>query len=236
MSNMPGTIYRAINVSAFCLILIIMTGLIAGCNGLGGYNQTNPGDTPNIPEQTSFRIVGEVGTPFRATISDSRSSWQVSGTVPMSLAIVNDSPPDRIMVTKLSNDGRLLSIELIKGFTIEVLDSTVSNFGTAVGAINGALPAFAPPASPDVRFVVKNPQVGLFQALVEDQNMSNALESRIPAVILFDSPNNGGSGLVDGIFNQVYFTGVFDIDLLINGNLVQRVVGAGETATLKGNS
>ncbi|MBV8771247.1 MAG: hypothetical protein JO166_02785 [Deltaproteobacteria bacterium] len=209
---------------------------MAGCNGFGGYNQTSPGDTPNIPEQTSFRIVGEVGTPFRATISDSRSSWQVSGTVPMSLAIVNDSPPDRIMVTKLSNDGRLLSIELIKGFTVEVLDSTVSKFGSAVGAINGELPAFAPPASPDVRFVVRNPQVGLFQALVEDQSMSNALESRIPAVILFDRPNNGGSGLVDGLFHQVYFTGVFDIDLMVNGNLVQRVIGAGENATLKGNS
>jgi hypothetical protein len=63
-----------------------------------------------------------------------------------------------------------------------------------------------------VRFFVKTPQVGLFTALIEDETTGHALMSRIPAVILFDSPN----GRVDGIFNQVSFMGVFDIDLLIN--------------------
>ncbi|HKV56058.1 MAG TPA: hypothetical protein VJN94_15605, partial [Candidatus Binataceae bacterium] len=207
---------------------------VAGCNGFGVGQATNPGSTKPIPQQTSYRIVGEVGTPFRAVISDSRSSWQVFGTIPMTIIIINDSPPDRIMITKLSNDSRLLSLQLIQGLTIRTLDSTVSNFGTAVGALNGKLPAFAPAANPDVRFFVKNPVVGIFTALIEDLTNSNALQARAPAIILFDSPNGGNPGRVDGIFSQVSFAGPFDIDLMINGQLVGNVANGGLLVTLKG--
>jgi hypothetical protein len=104
------------------------------------------------------------------------------------------------------------------------LGSTVSNFGTAVGS-TGSLPAIAFPASPDVRFFVKTPLVGLYTALIEDKTKSYALESLIPSVILFDSPNGGQSGRVDGVFTQVSFTGEFDVDLMINGQLVQSSTG-----------
>jgi hypothetical protein len=204
----------------------ILTG--AGIVALGACNSENPGsvgNTPNIPQQSSYRIVGDIGTPFSALVSDSRSSWQVSGTIPTSIAIVNDSPPDRISVTKTSNDARLLSIQVIQGFTVGTLDSTVSNFGTAVGSIGGTLPAIALPASPDVEFFVKTPLVGVYTALIEDQTNSYALESLIPSVILFDSPNGGGSGRVDGVFTQVSFTGQFDVDLVINGQVVQSATG-----------
>jgi len=207
----------------------IFVTILTGCNGFGSSQGTSPGSTPNIAQQTSYRIVGDVGTPFRAEISDTRSSWVVSGTIPTSIVIVNDSPPDRIVANKVSNDSRLLSLEVITGFTVTTLASTVSNFGSVVGGVGGKLPSFAPPASPDVRFFVKTPLVGLFTALIEDETIGHALMSRIPAVILFDSPK----GRVDGIFNQVSFTGIFDIDLLINGVLAGAVMG-GASVSVKG--
>jgi hypothetical protein len=210
-----------------CSILIgTAIAAIGGCNT---ETTGSPGSTPNKPQQSSYRIVGDVGTPFLAVVSDSRSSWQVSGTIPTSLAIVNDDPPDRIQVTKTSNDGRLLSIQVIQGFTVETLASTVSNFGTAVGSVGGTLPALAIGASPDVRFFVKTPLVGVFNAQIEDETNSYALESPIAAVILFDSPNGGKSGLVDGIFTQPFFTGPFEVDLMINGQLVQSASGGSVT-------
>jgi hypothetical protein len=225
------TLMRAILNSLVALGCIVAGAAIAVLGGCNSGNTGSPGNTPNIAQQSSYRIVGDVGTPFRAIVSDSRSSWQVSGTIPTSIAIINDSPPDRILVTKTSNDARLLSLQVIQGFTVGTLASTVSNFGTAVGSIGSTLPALAQPASPDVRFFVKTPLVGVFNALIEDQTNSYALESRIAAVILFDSPNGGKSGRVDGIFTQVSFTGVFDVDLVINGQLIQAATG-GTTVTV----
>jgi hypothetical protein len=201
-----------------CFSLAVAVAMLGACNS---NNTGSPGNTPNIPQQSSYRVVGDVGTPFRALVSDSRSSWEMSGTIPTSIAIVNDSPPDRIQVTKTSNDARLLSLQVIQGFTVGTLDSTVSNFGTAVGSIGGTLPAIAVPASPDVRFFVNTPLAGVVNALIEDQKNNYTLETRIPAVILFDSPNGGQSGRVDGIFTQVTFTGVLNVDLMINGQVIQ---------------
>src|SRR6202035_3615866 len=118
------------------VILWAIALLAAGCGGFGSTNTTNPGSTRNVPQQTSFRIVGDLGTPFVATISDRRSSWVVFGTIPSSIVIVNDSLPDRILVTKLSNDERLLSVEIVTGFSVEQLSSTVDNYGSALGAVN----------------------------------------------------------------------------------------------------
>ena len=216
------------------VILPVAMLLLAACNGFGVGQATRPGSTPNIAQQTSYRVVGNVGTPFRALVSDSRSTWRVSGTVPTSIVIVNDHPPDRIVVTKTTNDARLLSLETIVGFGVVNLDSTVSNFGTAIGAIGGKLTGVPPTASPDVEFFIKGPQVGLFTALIEDETTGFALMSRIPAVLLFDSPNHGSIGRVDGIFHQVGFAGAFNIDLTIDGVLVNRVTAGGLSVTLKG--
>ncbi len=236
-NNSPNSLdlmYYQLRVISCGIILAVITAMAAGCNGFGVGQASNPGSTPNIASQTSYRIVGAIGTPFQAVISDSRSSWLVSGTIPTSIVIVNDSPPDRILVNKLTNDSRLLSLEVITGFSVITLDSTVSNFGSAVGSVGGKLPSIAPPASPDVRFYVKNPMIGLFTGLIEDETMGFAIMSRIPAVILFDSPNGGHSGRVDGIFNQVSFAGVFDIDLTIDGRLVASVSRNGTSAVVKG--
>jgi hypothetical protein len=214
-------------------------GLLAGVSltALGGCNTGNtgsPGNTPNKPQQSSYRIVGDVGTPFHAIVSDSRSSWQVAGTVPTALLIVNDDPPDRILVNKTSNDGRLLSLMTIQGVTAGTLASTVSNFTTTVGSVGGTLPAVANPASPNVQFFVKTPLVGAFTALIEDETTSYNIESPIPAVILFDFPNGGQSGRVDGIFSQPSITGAFEVDLVINGQLAQ--TASGGSVTVQGKS
>jgi hypothetical protein len=215
------------SISAFLVL-----GVLNSCQF---ENPGNPGNTPNIAPQSSYRIVGDVGTPFQAIVSDSRSSWQVAGTVPTSLIVVNDSPPDRILVTKTANDGRLLSLQVLQGVSVGTLDSTVNPFGTAVGSIGGTLHAFANPASPDVRFIVKSPLAGVSTGLIEDASESSAIESRIPVVILFDFPNGGKPGRVDGIFTQVIFSGVMAVDLLINGQLVQSVSG-GSSVTVQGRS
>lgn len=230
--------YSARTLARHLALIGALAMLAAGCGGAFGVgDNTNPGNTPNIPAQTSFRVVGDAGTPFVATISDARSSWVVYGIVPESLVVVNNLQPDRIMVTKLANDARLLSLEIIGGLNVKVLSSTTENYGVVVGAVNGGkvgMAAFAPRASPDVRFFVKGPMTAVFNATIEDLTNSNILQARVPAVILFDSPNGGSSGRVDGIFSEVNFFGPFDVDLLINGTLAQNVIG-GTTTTVKGS-
>jgi hypothetical protein len=220
--------------------VLVATGLtwLGGCGGFGSGNATSPGRTPDLSVQTSYRIVGTIGTPFIATISDARSSWVVQGVIPLSIVIVNDKPPERVVVTKAIDDTSLLSIEITTGFTVKVLASTNDRFGVAVGGVNqgggnGSLHSLAPPADPDVRFFVKGPNIGVFNALIEDQTQGSVLQSRVPSLILFDSPNGGTlNGRLDGIFTEVNFLGPLAIDLIVNGTVV-RAVTTGSTATLK---
>jgi hypothetical protein len=205
--------------------------LMTSCGGFGSTNNTRPGSTPNIQPQTSFRIVGRLGTPFSALISDSRSSWSFNGVIPLSVVIVNNSLPARISVTKLVNDSSLLSVEVINAFTVQQLDSTTAAFGTAVGNL-GKVATFAAPASPDVRFFVKGPVIELFDALIEDTEHAEITESRAPTLILFDSPAGGTGGRVDASFTAVNFLGGFSIDLIYDGVLVQSIL-AGTQVRMK---
>jgi hypothetical protein len=209
--------------------------LIAACNGFGTTNITSPGNTSNKPPQVSFRVVGRIGTPFSAYVSDARSSWTVKGVVPLTIIIVNEAPPVRVTASKLVNDSSLLSLEVISGFTVRALASSSTSFGIAPDGFQQpsqrTLP-YAAGASPDVRFYVKGPTTEVFDALIEDQNQSNLLESRAPALIIYDSPNT--SGTVDGIFTAVSITGPFDIDMTWNGAVVDAGVG-GTKQTLKFN-
>jgi len=216
--------------------LLALIGLaLLGCNGFGTGNSTLPGNTPPISAQSVYRMVGNIGTPFVATISDARSSWTLSGVVPLNILIVNIPSPGagaagstRIVATKTTNDSRLLSAVLITGFGVAQVASTFSNYGTIVGGINGKLTALAPPASPDVRYYVKGPATAVFNAVIEDSSTSFALQSRVATVILQDSPNGGSqSGHVDGIFNLVQDIGPLDIDLFFNGKLVSHAAGGG---------
>jgi len=215
--------------------------LMTSCGGFGSSNNTAPGNTPNVSAQTSFLIVGRIGTPFSAKISDTRSSWNITGVVPLSIVIVNNAPPVRISVNKLVSDHSLLSLEIINGFGVKQLASGTDNFAVAVGSY-GRVTNFAPTAgcggasscpTPDVRFFVKGPTNELFDALIEDTKMSQVVETRPPALILFDSPAGGTGGRVDGIFTAVGFTGSFNIDLIYNGVIAVSVPNGGTSATLK---
>ena len=220
---------RSIRSGAVAAVLCGL--LMTSCGGFGSTNNTSPGNTPNISAQSSFRIVGRIGTPFSAKISNSRSTWDIQGVVPLSIVIVNNVPPIRVSVNKLVSDNSLISLEVINGFGVQQLASSTDNFGLAVGNF-GRVGAFAPPASPDVRFFVKGPSAELFDALIEDTAHGEIVEARAPALLLFDSPAGGNGGRVDGTFNAIQFLGGFSIDLIYNGGLVKSVF-TGVSATLK---
>jgi hypothetical protein len=205
--------------------------LMSSCGGFGSTNTTNPGSTPNISAQTSFRIVGRIGTPFFVKISDARSSWDIKGVVPLSIVIIQNRPPVRVSVNKLVSDTSLISLEIINAFNVQQLASSTSGFGVAVGN-QGPVAGFAPPASPDVRFFVKGPNLELFDALIEDTSKGEVTEVRAPAILLFDSPAGGNGGRVDGTFTAVQALGGFSIDLIYDGVVVRSVL-AGASAVIK---
>lgn len=208
------------------VLATLLSGLLmSSCGGgFGATDTTTPGNTANMNAQTSFRIVGEIGTPFSATISDARSSWTIQGVVPLSIVIVNNQPPIRVSVNKLVSNKSLISLEIINAFSVQQLASSTDNFGVAVGNF-GKVATFAPPALPDVRFFVKGPNTELFDALVEDTKHGEIVEARAPAILLFDSPAGGNGARVDATFTAVQFLGAFAIDLIYNGVLVDSVGG-----------
>ena len=213
---------------------LIALAAVCGCNGFGSGNATQPGNTPNVAAQTSFRMVGNLGTPFVATVSDQRSSWVIQGVVPLNVLIANGNFPARIVATKLTNDNALLSIEVINGFSVATISSTFANYGMVVGSLNGKLNALAAPASPDVRFYINGPASGVFNATVEDSSTAYVLQSRAPCLILYDSPNNNSlTGHVDGIFNLVGGAEYLDIDLNFDGAI--DTSGGSGTVTVKIN-
>jgi hypothetical protein len=221
--------------SAIWLAVVVTFAGVLGCNGFGTSNVTAPGGTPPVGSQLVYRVVGSLGTPFIATVSDARSSWTLNGVVPLNIVIVNAPSPGggasgatRMVATKLANDSTLLSIEIINGFGVALVNSTFAHFGSVVGGINGKLQALAPPASPDVRYAIIGPANAIFNAVIEDESTSFALQSRVPTIILQDSPNGGSSsGRVDGIFTLVQDIGPFNIDLFFNGTLVAHAGGGG---------
>ncbi len=237
------------------LLAIALIGLL-GCNGFGTGNSTLPGSTPPNATQKNFRMVGNIGTPFFAVVSDCRSSWKVRGVVPLNIIVVNAPAPGqanlcsdasalgayRIVATKLSNDSRLLSVEAISAYNVLELGSTYTNYGTLVANLNDsgqpinkgvALKALAPPAFPDVRFFVTNPLNGIFNAVVEDVDTAYILQSQSPTLLLFDSPNgNSTTERVDGIFTTVS-GGPMKINLSFNGHVV--TAGGGGTVSIKVN-
>jgi hypothetical protein len=226
------TMWKFVHLRALALLAL---AVVCGCNGFGSGNATQPGSTPDVNAQTSFRMVGNLGTPFIATVSDQRSSWVIQGVVPLNVLIANGNFPARIVATKLTNDNALLSIEVINGYSVATISSTFANYGMVVGSLNGKLRAFAAPASPDARFYINGPASGLFNAVVEDSTTAYVLQSRAPCVILYDSPdNNSLTAHVDGIFNLVGGAGgPLDINLNFDGAIVTS--GGSGTVTVKIN-
>src|SRR5580704_5080046 len=126
------------------------TGCVSGATGnsFGGIGGCVAGGS--VSGQLTFDIVGDVDTPFNATISDKDASYNVVGKVPLSVVLVNSHPPIKMSATKTSNDSSLLSLNLVLGISLVQVSSTSAPFGTIFVQTN-PLPKLGPPASPDVR-------------------------------------------------------------------------------------
>lgn len=200
---------RGANQAALFILSIAIAVAMAACNV--GNTQLSTSGISNVPGQLSFRAVGIIGTPFTAILSDARSSWRIQGTVPTTFALVNGQLPARMILTKTVSNSNLLSVEVISGFSITMLASTSQPYGIVQAQYGGTLAKFAPPAAPDVRFVLRAPMIGLVTGNIEDLHRSFTIEQRVPTVFLFDAP----SGRVDGIFNlDSLNAGSMTIDLL----------------------
>jgi hypothetical protein len=208
------------------LVLAWLT-MLAACNasstGVSGF----VGDTPPTAPETIFKLLGTVGTPFTLLVTNSRSSWQIHGNVPLNVIIVNNvtSPngqtPARLVATKLSNDASLLSLQAANGFNVVSAASTTAPYGTVTIQTGMSLTSIAPQASPDVRIFVYGPLGERFTGFVEDSQVGYAINQRVPALILFDSPN----GKIDGNFSQVQSFGPFAINMSFNNVIVATAQG-----------
>lgn len=206
------------------------TGLCACNQGLGAF-QTGVGSTPNRPPGTSFRVLGQPGIQFSAVVSDSQSTWQVRGSIPFNILIVNNTTPVRMIATKLSPGSSIMSLQLTVGFKVKQVSSTTEPYGTATLQSGVDQPGFSPPppfANPDLRIFVKGPSSERFSGLIEDRSQGFIISDRAPALILFDTPD----GAVDATLNQIQNFGPFDVQMLLNGGLVAEVTG-GPTVTIR---
>ena len=199
----------------------------AACNNQTGFSGS-VGNTPTGPALASYDILGTVGTPFTATVSDARSSWTLQGNVPLSIIICNNILPARIVATKTTSNSNLLSLEPIIGNHVADLQSTSAPFGTVSVQVGGTLNSISSPAFPDLRIFVAGPASQHYTALVEDLTTGFVIDSRAPTLILFDNPD----GKVDATFFGNQDFGTFTLNMTLNGAVVATVV-KGPNATIR---
>lgn len=215
-----------------CVAMLIALAVgAAGCNqGLGAFT-LGVGNTPNNPPGVAFRVLGQVGLPFSAIIYNTDSTWLIRGTVPMSVVMVNGNGPVKVIATKQAGGFGILSLQFTVGFRVVQVSSTSDPFGSVTVQSAATHPGFAPPppmANPDVRVFVKGPATERFNGLIEDDRNGYTVSDRAPTLFLFDSPQNK----VDATFRQVQNLGAFDVDLIVNGAVVDSVTG-GPTVTVR---
>ena len=215
----------------WALALAMLAVVLPGCNQGFGAFQAGVGNTPNKPPLAAFRILGQPGLQFSAIVSDTTSTWQIRGAIPMNIIIINNQTPVRMIATKQSPGGGILSLQLTLGFKVLDVSSTSDPFGTASLQNNPQHPGFAPPpppANPDVRLFVKGPLAERFSGIFEDQDTAFIVSDRVPALFLFESPN----GAVDATVTQIQNFGPFNMDLLFNNGVVAHASG-GPTVTIR---
>jgi len=205
--------------------------LIPGCNGGFGAFQEGVGNTPNRPPLAAFRILGEPGLQFSALVSDDDATWQIRASVPLSIVIVNNLTPVRMVATKQSGGSGLLSLQLTSGFIVNATSSTSDPYGIVTLQNSPIHPGFEPPppeANPDVRLFVRGPLTERFSGLFEDSVKGYTISDRAPTLFLFDNP----SGAVDATVTQIQDLGPFSLQLLFNGAVVATARG-GPTVTIR---
>jgi hypothetical protein len=228
MAMTRGTMRHSVLTLSVSVIGAALAIYVAACNNQTGFSGS-VGNTPNGPKLTSYEILGDVGTPFTATVSDSRSSWTLQGNVPLSITIANNILPARIVATKTTASSNLLSIEIIAGNHVADLQSTSAPFGTVSVQVGGTLTTILPHANPDLRIFVSGPLNVQYQALVEDINTGFIIQSRAPTLILFDTP----TGKVDAtFFGGGRNFGTFTVNMTLNGVIVASVA-QGPNATIR---
>ena len=202
---------------------------VAACNNNQGGFSGSVGNTPNGPPLTTYKITGVPGTPFNATVSNARSSWNLSGNVPLSMVICNNVLPAEIIATKTSADSNTLSIQIINGNTVLGTASTSLPGGSVSLQTGGKLQEISPAANPDLRIFDAGPTKAKYQALIEDQKTGFVIDERAPTLIFFYSPD----GKVTGQFFPVNRDfGVFDLDMTLDGTVVA-TVDAGPNAVIR---
>ena len=223
-TSMMRYLVRSLTISAIGATLVFS---VASCNNQTGFSGS-VGNTPNAPKLTTYQILGTVGTPFTAIASNARSSWVFQGNVPLSVIICNNVPPARIIATKTISDNSLLSLEIINGNHVVDLQSTSAPFGNVSVQAGGTLNSISSPAFPDLRIFASGPANVRFTALVEDIDTGFIIGTRIPALILFDTPN----GKVDATFFGNGIFGTFMLNMTLNGAEVTEVT-KGPNATIR---
>jgi hypothetical protein len=207
----------------WCAALVVagLCAMACGSGAFGTANPTAPGNTSNLPNETTMWLLGTTGIPFQAVISDATASWTIKGVVPQSIVIINPSPPVQMVVTKLANGPSLLTAEILRGVTLVTESSTYDSFGTITAATIGGTVRIAPKANPDIRFFVKAPAAGVFTGLVEDLTEGFVIEARAPSMFLFEHPD----GRVDGEFSSLDNAGTFAVDIISQGAVVVQATG-----------
>jgi hypothetical protein len=201
---------------------------VAACNNQTGFSGS-VGNTPNGPKLPSYQILGTTGTPFTATISDSRSFWTLQGNVPLSISICN--PPSNeaeLTVTKTTADNSLLSAEIITGNHVKDVQQTMAPFGTVTVQV-GMQTAAPSAANPDLRIFLSGPLNVKYQALVEDIDTGFIIQSRAPTLIVFDNPN----GKVDATFFGPNNHTTFTADMILNGVVDVPMFSHGPNLTIR---
>ena len=191
---------------------------VAACNNQSGFSGS-VGNTPNGPPLASYNIVGTAGTPFTATVADSRSSYTFQGVTPLSVIIANNILPAEIIATKTTSNSNLLSVQIISGNHLGQNQSTSAPFGTVSVQIGGTLNSLPPHANPDLRIDLTGPQRLKYSALVEDVDTGFVISARAPTLILFDTPNGKVDATFFGPTDFVTFTAV----MTVNGIVVKKV-------------
>jgi hypothetical protein len=209
-------------------VVVAIAVCVAGCNNQTGFSGS-VGSTPNGPKLPSYQILGTTGTPFTATISDSRSFWTFQGNVPLFIAICN--PPSaeaQMVVTKTGSDTNLLSASIITGNHIKDTQSTTAPFGS-VTVQTGKQTSVPSAAFPDLRIFLSGPLKTKYQALVEDIDTGFIIGSVPPTLIVFDTPN----GKVDATFFGPNNHTTFTADMTLNGEVVVPTTSGGPNLTIR---
>jgi hypothetical protein len=216
---------RRLSLSAIGAAIAIS---VAACNNQTGFSGS-VGNTPNGPKLPSYEILGDVGTPFTATVSDSRSSWTFQGNVPVSVFVCNNpSQLASVIAVKTTSSSNLLSLEIISGNHVTELQSTTAPFGSVQVQAGGSIGTIPSPADPDLRIFLTGPLNERYTALVEDIDTGFIINSRAPTLILFDTPN----GKVDATFFGGQDFGTFVANMTLGGQVVATVM-KGPDATIR---